>query len=128
MAAEESQRIVLNSNRYFVFSGGLCGAAGVALSAAAAHSSGEPNLGIAANMLLFHAPAFLAIGLMGGKKALRLGGLTLLLGLLVFAGDLLTRVYLGARLFPMAAPSGGVLMIGGWLGVAAAALARPSGR
>ena len=119
---------MLNSNRYFVFASGLCGAAGVALSAAAAHSAGEPNLGIAANMLLFHAPAFLAVGLMGGNKVLRLGGLILLIGLLIFAGDLLARVYLGARLFPMAAPAGGVLMIGGWLGVAAAAFARPSGR
>ena len=115
---------MLNSNRYFVFASGLCGAAGVALSAAAAHSAGEPNLGIAANMLLFHAPAFLAIGLMGGNTVLRLGGLTLLLGLIFFAGDLLARVYLGTRLFPMAAPFGGVLMIGGWLGVAGSAYLR----
>ena len=115
---------MLNSNRYFVFASGLCGAAGVALSAAAAHAAGEPNLGTAANMLMFHAPAFLAIGLMGGSKVLRLGGLTLLLGLILFAGDLLARVYLGTRLFPMAAPAGGLLMIGGWVIIAGSAYLR----
>lgn len=105
------------SGRILLLAGGLCGAAGVALSAAAAHTGGG-NLGTAASFLLMHAPAFLAIGLLGGGRILRFGGLVLLFGLLLFACDLAVRHYAGIRLFPMAAPIGGGLMILGWLSVA----------
>jgi uncharacterized membrane protein YgdD (TMEM256/DUF423 family) len=46
------------------------------------------------------------------------GGAALVLGLLLFCGDLLMRHYAGERLFAMAAPAGGTLMILGWLAVA----------
>lgn len=108
--------------RFLALVGGLCGAAGVALSAAAAHLGGAFT-GTAASFLLMHAPVFLAIGLAGGNRMLRIGGLVLLAGLVVFAGDLLARDHLSARLFPMAAPVGGMLLIAGWLAVAASALA-----
>ena len=114
------------SGRSLIAAGGLCGALGVALSAAAAHAGGD-NLDTAASFLLMHAPAFLAIGLLQGGRLQRAGGLILLSGLLIFAGDLLARHYIGARLFPMAAPAGGVLMILGWLSVAVSAIASPSG-
>ena len=108
-------------DRLLILFGGLCGAAGVALSAAAAHSSGG-NLATAASFLLMHAPVFLAVGLFGPKSAaLRFGAPALLLGLVVFSGDLLIRDFAGMRLFPMAAPAGGLLMIAGWLAVAASA-------
>jgi uncharacterized membrane protein YgdD (TMEM256/DUF423 family) len=111
-----------DSARLFTLAGGLAGAAGVALSAAAAHAGGG-NVGTAASFLLTHAPAFLAIGLIGGNRVLRGGGTILLVGLALFCGDLLARHYAGARLFPMAAPAGGTLLIAGWLGIAASALA-----
>jgi uncharacterized membrane protein YgdD (TMEM256/DUF423 family) len=114
----------MNTQRIFTAIGGLMGAAGVALSAAAAHRAGEPNLGIAANFLMFHAPVFLAIGLIGGGRYLRLAATVLLVGVLLFAGDLLARVFLGDRLFPFAAPSGGVLMIAGWLLIAGSAFVK----
>jgi uncharacterized membrane protein YgdD (TMEM256/DUF423 family) len=110
-------------DRVPIFAGGLCGAAGVALSAAAAHG-GSGNVGTAASFLLMHAPVFLAAGLIGGNRLLRYGCWALLAGLLVFAGDLLMRDYAGARLFPMAAPAGGVLLIAGWLIIAASAFGR----
>ncbi len=100
-------------------SGGFCGAAGVALSAAAAHSS-SANLGTAASFLLAHAPVFLAVGLMGNNRVLHIATATLLLGVLLFAGDLVMRDYAGTRLFPMAAPAGGTIMILAWLTIAAA--------
>ncbi|MBU0585837.1 MAG: DUF423 domain-containing protein [Alphaproteobacteria bacterium] len=108
--------------------GGLCGAAGVALSAAAAHSAG-PNLGIAASFLLAHAPVFLAVGMLGGNRVMLSATAALLLGVLLFCGDLVMRDYAGTRLFPMAAPAGGSIMILGWLGIAASALLprRPQG-
>jgi uncharacterized membrane protein YgdD (TMEM256/DUF423 family) len=108
------------TDRLLIVAGGLCGAAGVALSAAAAHAGGG-NVGTAASFLLMHAPALLAVGLFHGNKVLRGGGWILLVGLFVFAADLLMRDYAGARLFPMAAPAGGILLIAGWLVVAASA-------
>ncbi len=116
-----------DSGRFFIVVGGLAGAAGVALSAVAAHAGGG-NVGTAASFLLAHAPALLAIGLIGGNRLLKGGGAILLLGLLLFCGDLLARHYAGSRLFPMAAPAGGTLLIAGWLGVAASALAGSSRR
>lgn len=112
------------TQKLFILAGGLAGAAGVALSAAAAHTGGG-NVGTAASFLLAHAPAFLAIGLLGRGRLLAGGGAVLLAGLLVFAGDLLMRHYVGYRLFPMAAPLGGVALIGGWLLIAASALTMP---
>ncbi len=113
-------------DRVLILAGGLCGAAGVALSAAAAHSGGG-NVGIAASFLLIHAPAFLAVGLFGGNRMMRFGALILLAGVALFSGDLLARDLLGSRLLPMAAPAGGILMIIGWLATAASAFQRRNG-
>ncbi|WP_315919725.1 DUF423 domain-containing protein [Mesorhizobium sp. SP-1A] len=116
------------SSRLLVFAGGLCGAAGVALSAMAAHKGGAFT-GTAANFLLMHAPAFLAAGLLGANRFLRRSALVLLAGLTLFCGDLLMRDFTGDRLFAFAAPTGGTLLIAGWLAMAASAFAgsnRPS--
>ena len=104
----------------FIFAGGLFGAAGVALSAAAAHAGGG-NVATAASFLLAHAPALLALGLLARGRAMAAGGVILLVGVVLFAADLLMRHYVGTRLFPMAAPAGGTAMIAGWLVVAASA-------
>ncbi|RUZ78810.1 DUF423 domain-containing protein [Mesorhizobium sp. M7A.F.Ca.US.006.01.1.1] len=111
------------SSRILVLAGGLCGAAGVALSAAAAHLGGA-FVGTAASFLLMHAPVFLAAGLLGANRILRIGSLILLVGLLLFCGDLLARDFIGSRLFPLSAPIGGTLLIAGWLAIAASALVR----
>ena len=121
MATIESMSL---SNRLLAFAGGACGVAGVALSALAAHRGGA-FIGTAANFLLFHASALLAIGLAGQNRWLRFGGLVLAIGLVLFCGDLLARDLLGNRLFPFAAPVGGTLLIAGWLTVAISALMRP---
>jgi uncharacterized membrane protein YgdD (TMEM256/DUF423 family) len=119
-----AEQLAGNSGRILVFAGGLCGAAGVALSAAAAHLGGA-FVSTAASFLLMHAPVFLAVGLIGGNQILRIGSLVLLVGLLLFSGDLLARDFLGSRLFPMSAPIGGTLLIAGWLVIAGSALLRP---
>ena len=106
---------------------GLMGASGVALSAASAHAAGGASLASAANILLFHAAAVLALvaarasGALQGDLAVW-AGLGLALGSSLFAGDIALRVFAGVRLFPMAAPSGGVVLILSWLGVAVAGL------
>src|ERR1043165_2681618 len=109
------------SARILVLAGGLCGAAGVALSAASAHLGGA-FVGTAASFLIMHAPVFLAVGLAGANRILRIGRLVLLIGLVLFCGDLLARDFVGSRLFPMSAPIGGSLLIAGWLAIAASAL------
>ena len=40
----------------------------------------------------------------------------------VFSGDVALRTFAGHRLFPMAAPTGGIVLIAAWLGLAAAAV------
>ncbi|MFD1982694.1 DUF423 domain-containing protein [Mesorhizobium newzealandense] len=112
-----------NSGRVLVLAGGICGAAGVALSAAAAHLGGA-FVGTAASFLLMHAPVFLAAGLLDANRILRIGSLILLVGLVLFCGDLLARDFLGSRLFPLSAPIGGTLLIAGWLVIATSALVR----
>ena len=119
--AVEDRRPQARFGRLLVFAGGALGAAGVALSAMAAHRGGA-FIGTAASFLLMHAPVFLAVGLAGGGRVLRLGCLVLLFGLLAFSGDLLSRDLLETRLFPLAAPVGGTLLIAGWLTMAASAL------
>ena len=101
---------------------GLMGAAGVALAAAASHGGDTVFLGLASTMCLAHAPVLL--GLYLGHLHFRtatLAALVLGLGTIIFAGDLVSRYYLGDRLFPFAAPTGGTLMILSWLAVAAGA-------
>ncbi|MBB4214703.1 uncharacterized membrane protein YgdD (TMEM256/DUF423 family) [Rhizobium sp. BK212] len=105
---------------------GLFGVAGVGLAALAAHGGGEANLAASASaMCLAHAPALLALAL--GNARLRtawLAGFLMIVGTLLFAGDLVTLRFTGSSLFPYAAPTGGWAMMLGWLTVAAGAVFR----
>ncbi len=109
------------TDRFLFCVGALCGAAGVTLSAIAAHRAGG-SLGTAANMLLVHAPALMVLA--GSRFGLlqRAGTWVLVIGLALFCGDIAARSFMGDRLFPMAAPAGGSLLIGGWLVVAVSVL------
>lgn len=105
---------------------GLSGLLGVAASAAAAHTSGGETLKTAAQFLLFHAPlvvGLVALGAGGATRGIptRLAAAGILLGLLLFSGDLAMRGLTGAALFPMAAPIGGTVLMLGWAMVIAAA-------
>ena len=105
----------------------LMGACGVGLAAAAAHAAPSSGLDGAAYLLLFHAVAVLgAASLIGHALLWRPLGLVAMvcfvLGGTLFAGDVSMRAFAGHRLFPMAAPTGGTLLILGWLVLAAAAI------
>lgn len=98
---------------------GLCGALAIAAYAGAAHG-GENHLGAIAPILLGHAPALLVLSLIvPNSRVANIGGALLVAGLVLFCGDLFMRDMIGTRLFPMAAPTGGSLMILGWLVVGA---------
>ncbi len=97
---------------------GLFGAAGVGAAAAAAHIAGDTSLRTAADFLLFHAAALLglvAFARAAPHRGLLVAGSLIAAGTALFSGDLAIRVLAGLRLAPMAAPTGGVLLIAGWL-------------
>jgi uncharacterized membrane protein YgdD (TMEM256/DUF423 family) len=107
--------------RPFLALAGLLGALGVATAAAASHGS-DTNLGIAANFLLFHAPALIGLSLVPRSRLVAIAGYVLVAGIGIFCGDLAMRSLTGNDLFPMDAPIGGGALILGWLLVAATAL------
>ncbi len=114
--------------RILVVLASLSGLLGVGLSAAAAHITGG-NLTTAAQFLLFHAPALLALAALitAGAVSPMLGqiaGYVLVLGLILFCGDLSRRAFSGMALFPRAAPTGGIVLMIGWLLVGVSALLR----
>jgi uncharacterized membrane protein YgdD (TMEM256/DUF423 family) len=106
---------------------GLMGASGVILAAAGAHAAPGAGLDSAAYMLLFHATAVLA-GAALLRQGLAVRPLMLaalagfVLGSALFSGDIALRAFAGHRLFLMAAPTGGVILIAAWLAVVAAAI------
>jgi uncharacterized membrane protein YgdD (TMEM256/DUF423 family) len=112
---------------------GLNGAGGIILATIAAHVVPDPRLQTAANFLLLHAAATLgvcAFALAVPRRTawfLAAAGL-FLSGSLLFSGDLSARALAGSRLFPAAAPLGGILLILGWAIVTMAAVigSRPS--
>jgi uncharacterized membrane protein YgdD (TMEM256/DUF423 family) len=105
----------------------LMGLAGVGLLAAGAHGGVAESVTTAGQILLFHAPVVIAatvarkVGLLHQILA-RIALSFLCLGVALFAADLARRGFGGPRLFQGAAPTGGFLMLGSWLGLALAAL------
>jgi uncharacterized membrane protein YgdD (TMEM256/DUF423 family) len=102
---------------------GLMGAGGVVLLAASAHAMSGSGLDSAGQILLFHAAAIL-----GGVALLTQGQLMrplavvalagFVLGGFLFSGDITLRAFAGHRIFPMAAPTGGTILILAWIAVA----------
>src|SRR3954451_19673522 len=101
---------------------GLMGAAGVVLTAAGAHGKPGAGLDSAGYLLLIHALALLAgVALPREPLLYRPLAATALwgfaVGAILFAADVAARAYIGSRLFPMAAPTRGGLVISALLGL-----------
>jgi uncharacterized membrane protein YgdD (TMEM256/DUF423 family) len=106
---------------------GVMGAAGVVLAAASAHQSDATRLASASSMLLFHATAVLATAVLTERRIIHMqlgfaAAFGFVIAAVLFAGDLTLRQYAGHSLFPMAAPTGGTLLIISWLALAVAAV------
>ncbi len=119
MAGSRVQRILIGL-------AGIMGADGVILAAASAHGADAARLGSASSMLLFHACAVLGTVALIERGVIHARiGMTAAWGFVVaaalFATDLTLRQYAGHSLFPMAAPTGGTLLILSWLALAVAA-------
>jgi uncharacterized membrane protein YgdD (TMEM256/DUF423 family) len=77
-------------------------------------------------MLLFHACAVLVTVALAERALIHIRiALAAAIGFVIaaglFAGDLTLRQYAGHGLFPLAAPTGGTLLIASWLALAVAA-------
>jgi uncharacterized membrane protein YgdD (TMEM256/DUF423 family) len=117
--------------RLWVIIAGLLGAAAVAMAALAAHGLSDldplalQQVRSAVQMQGWHALALLGCGLWsrrGGRLA-DAAGFALAIGTLLFCGAVYALA-LGGLSLPGAAPAGGLLLIGGWLLLAASAVAR----
>jgi uncharacterized membrane protein YgdD (TMEM256/DUF423 family) len=112
--------------RILVVLAAIMGADGVILAALSAHLPDATRLGSASSMLLFHAAAVLGTVALVERGVIQLGiGLLAASGFVVaaalFATDLTLRQFADHSLFPMAAPTGGTLLILSWLALAVAA-------
>jgi uncharacterized membrane protein YgdD (TMEM256/DUF423 family) len=112
--------------RILVVLAAVMGADGIMLAAASAHQPDATRLASASSMLLFHALAVLAAVALAERGVIHIRiGLAAAWGFVsastLFAGDLTMRQYAGHGLFPMAAPTGGTLLIVSWIALAVAA-------
>jgi uncharacterized membrane protein YgdD (TMEM256/DUF423 family) len=112
--------------RILVILAAVMGADGVILAAMAAHQPDATRLAAASSMLLFHSTAVLAVVALAERGVIHLRiGIAAAWGFVIaaalFAGDLTLRQYAGHSLFPLAAPTGGTLLIVSWVVLAVAA-------
>jgi uncharacterized membrane protein YgdD (TMEM256/DUF423 family) len=112
--------------RILVGLAGIMGADGVILAAASAHGADAARLASASSMLLFHACAVIGTVALIERGVIhaRIGMVAawgFVIAAALFATDLTLRQYAGHSLFPMAAPTGGTLLIASWLALAVAA-------
>ena len=110
---------------------GLMGAAGITLSAVGAHAYPGAGLDSAGQILLFHAAAVLGMVAAIDRGLLsRTVGIPavwgLVIGTLLFSGDVSLPIYAGVGLFPKAAPTGGIILIVSWIATAVAAATSPA--
>src|SRR5438876_930619 len=117
-------------SRILIVLAAIMGADGVILAAASAHQADAIRLAPASTMLLFHSPAVLAVVALAERGLIHFRiGIAAAFGFVVaaalFAGDLTLRQYAGHGLFPLAAPTGGTLLILAWLSLAIAAAWQP---
>ncbi|MFC0282656.1 DUF423 domain-containing protein [Camelimonas abortus] len=115
------------AERLLLILGAIAGFAGVMAAAAAAHVGGGDNLRVSAQFLLFHAPLLAAAPAIVRSGAVRRGPALLALmlaafGVALFSGQLALRALADASLFSMAAPTGGTLLMLGWLLLGVSAL------
>ncbi|MGY3486697.1 uncharacterized membrane protein YgdD (TMEM256/DUF423 family) [Bradyrhizobium sp. USDA 4011] len=115
------------ASRLLIGLAAIMGACGVILAAAAAHLPDASRLAAASSMLLFHATAAIATIAVAERGIIHLKlGVVAAAGFVIaaslFAGDLTLRQYGGHGVFPMAAPSGGTLLILSWLVLAVSAM------
>ena len=117
-----------DGRRLWLAFAGLAGAAAVTLAAGAAHSievAARPDVDLASRFLLFHALALLGIAALArpGARWLHVAGALFVAGMVCFAGGLCLTALVDRAFVPLV-PTGGTLLILGWLALIVAAIAR----
>jgi len=122
-------------SRLWIILGAIAGLSGVALAAAGAHAfaprvgpGGMETLRSATTLQLIHALALVLCGIWAERAATRrllihAAALSFALGILLFSGAIHALVLGGARL-PAIAPTGGSLLMLGWILLGLAAVHR----
>jgi len=127
--------------RWLIAFAGVAGAVAVGFGAFGAHALRRKlpedrlaNLELGVRYLFFHIPALLAVAwlstLCGGEPFEAIAAWSFVLGMVLFAGSLLTLALTGERRWGAVTPVGGVLLLIGWaalIGAGFAASAAPSG-
>ncbi|MFM7137879.1 MAG: DUF423 domain-containing protein [Planctomycetota bacterium] len=124
--------------RFCLVAGSLLGGVAVAAGAFGAHglaatlaaSGQEANWQTACTYCMYHALGMLAAGLVAAlsrptSRPALAAGWCFLLGTLIFSGCLAALALSGVRILGAIVPVGGVLMIAGWVILAAAAARLP---
>ena len=125
--------------RIFIAFGAISAAAAIILGAAAAHlpgaaqAAGNSSFQTALQLHQFHALGLLAIGLIAAQfsasRWIAASGSLLIVGTLLFSGNIYLRQLAGIDHFRMAVPWGGGAWMLGWLSLAIGILrARPAER
>lgn len=100
---------------------GFAGAAGVMLAALAAHLRQSSVIETSSYFLISHAVAVIGLAALSGqtrRPQAWLGVATLMLaGAVLFSTDLALFALRRVHLFPLAAPTGGMMLIASWLGI-----------
>lgn len=107
--------------------GGFCGVVAILASAASSHALNNQYLITISQITMMHAAAFVGLGVahgITGSRGLAFAILLLFAGVGLFCGDLAQRLFFGDKLFDFAAPTGGMLMMVGWLVVFLTGLGR----
>jgi len=105
---------------------GLLGAGGVAAAAAAAHLAAPGGMTAIAQIGMTHAAAVCALAALAARlkrpRWTLFAAILQAFGAVLFCSELAVRHFFGVSLFSMAAPTGGSLIILGWLCVSVAAV------
>ncbi len=116
--------------RLWIALGALYGLTAVAMAALAAHllpAAGQPMVRDAIQMQGWHALALLFTGLWAARGGVlaHLAGAAFALGTLLFCGAIFCLALAGVRL-PLAAPTGGILLMLGWCLLGFSTIRRPA--
>jgi uncharacterized membrane protein YgdD (TMEM256/DUF423 family) len=137
--------MTISRHKIWLIAGAVLGALGVSLGAFGAHGLESmlldtrhlsdyqldrqlANWETAARYQVYHALALLAVGVLAARRctwAIHLAGAAMTLGTLIFCGCLYAVVLTGISLLGRFVPIGGLLMILGWVCLAAAAWQLP---
>jgi uncharacterized membrane protein YgdD (TMEM256/DUF423 family) len=113
-------------NNFFLKTGAILGALGVAIGAFGAHalkaslqaSNHFDTFETAVRYQFYHALALILVGILANNfknKLINYSGYCFIIGTIIFCGALYTICFTGINLFGAVAPIGGLFMILGWV-------------